>query len=89
MATKRVCDRCGATIKEVHPMSQIKFPKLFITKFISLGNTESIDLCDNCIEEFDLWLKGEQRCKHIHYDGVTCEKYPACDDCEENPSNKT
>ena len=27
-------------------------------------------------------------CKHITEDGVTCAKYPACDDCLDNPLNK-
>ena len=27
-------------------------------------------------------------CEHITEDGVTCAKYPACDDCRDNPLNK-
>ena len=27
-------------------------------------------------------------CGHITEDGVTCAKYPACDDCLDNPLNK-
>ena len=27
-------------------------------------------------------------CEHITEDGVTCVKYPACDDCLDNPLNK-
>ena len=27
-------------------------------------------------------------CEHITEDGVTCAKYPACDDCLGNPLNK-
>ncbi|MBQ1293895.1 MAG: hypothetical protein IIY21_07630 [Clostridiales bacterium] len=27
-------------------------------------------------------------CEHITEDGVTCAKYPACDDCLDNPLNK-
>ena len=27
-------------------------------------------------------------CEHITEDGVTCAKYPACDDCLNNPLNK-
>ncbi len=27
-------------------------------------------------------------CEHITEDGVTCAKYPACDDCPDNPLNK-
>ena len=28
------------------------------------------------------------RCDRIHEDGVACARYPACDDCSENPLNK-
>ena len=27
-------------------------------------------------------------CEHITEDGVTCARYPACDDCHSNPLNK-
>ena len=27
-------------------------------------------------------------CEHITEDGVTCARYPACDDCPDNPLNK-
>ena len=28
------------------------------------------------------------RCERIHEDGVYCARYPACDDCPDNPLNK-
>ena len=44
-----------------------------------------------------IWLKDckaenysekPNNCEHITEDGVTCAKYPACDDCLDNPLNK-
>ena len=45
-----------------------------------------------------IWLKDRKtepsnseipnNCEHITEDGVTCAKYPACDDCIDNPLNK-
>ena len=36
---------------------------------------------ENCSEK-------PNNCEHITEDGVTCAKYPACDDCLDNPLNK-
>jgi len=36
---------------------------------------------ENCSEK-------PNNCEHITEDGVTCAKYPACDDCIDNPLNK-
>lgn len=36
---------------------------------------------ENCSEK-------PNNCEHITEDGVTCAKYPACDDCPDNPLNK-
>ena len=56
-----------------------------------------------CIEEHPIvadWLveiadrktenssENPNNCEHITEDGVTCAKYPACDDCLDNPLNK-
>ena len=36
------------------------------------------------------WRDSEKpnNCEHITEDGVTCARYPACDDCPDNPLNK-
>lgn len=56
--------------------------------------------CDDCIfyddcpfnprEDEDEPNSSEKpnNCEHITEDGVTCAKYPACDDCLDNPLNK-
>ena len=36
---------------------------------------------ENCSEK-------PNNCEHITEDGVTCARYPACDDCPDNPLNK-
>ena len=36
---------------------------------------------ENCSEK-------PNNCEHITEEGVTCAKYPACDDCLDNPLNK-
>ena len=36
---------------------------------------------ENCSEK-------PNNCEHITEDGVTCAKYPACDDCPDSPLNK-
>ena len=48
------------------------------------------------LHEVRKWWNAEQtennsekpnNCEHITEDGVTCAKYPACDDCLDNPLN--
>ena len=48
-------------------------------------------------EDEKVWKIGEvivnssekpNNCEHITEDGVTCARYPACDDCPDNPLNK-
>ena len=60
-------------------------------------------LCIRGIERTDKWQPSREtkadrktenssekpnNCEHITEDGVTCAKYPACDDCLDNPLNK-
>ena len=62
---------------------------------------EEYDLCKYCILDIKRFInqgradrKTESsseipnNCEHITEDGVTCAKYPACDDCLDNPLNK-
>ena len=42
---------------------------------------EAVRKTENCSEK-------PNNCEHITEDGVTCAKYPACDDCLDNPLNK-
>lgn len=84
---KIVCDKCG---REVY----MKNPDL--TGRAKIG-FEEFDLCKFCILDVKRFIKAEQtenssekpnNCEHITEDGVTCAKYPACDDCPDNPLNK-
>lgn len=51
-------------------------------------------IADSILEEVKADRKTESNsekpnnCEHITEDGVTCAKYPACDDCLDNPLNK-
>ncbi len=47
------------------------------------AKTNADDFCSygSCSEK-------PNNCEHITEDGVTCAKYPACDDCLDNPLNK-
>ena len=62
---------------------------------------EEYDLCKYCIFDIKRFInqgKADRKtenssekpnnCEHITEDGVTCAKYPACDDCLDNPLNK-
>lgn len=51
------------------------------------------DACDTIIALADRKTEPSNseipnNCEHITEDGVTCAKYPACDDCLDNPLNK-
>lgn len=55
-----------------------------------------IETIDDYIDGKDDYVKRKtensseipNNCEHITEDGVTCAKYPACDDCPDNPLNK-
>ena len=70
---------------------------------IKVLKLETFIEADNFAEEFvnglkDLHIDADRKtenssekpnnCEHITEDGVTCAKYPACDDCLDNPLNK-
>jgi len=40
------------------------------------------------VSEIPTGSEKPNNCEHITEDGVTCAKYPACDDCLDNPLNK-
>ena len=43
---------------------------------------------DNADRKTENSSEKPNNCEHITEDGVTCAKYPACDDCLDNPLNK-
>lgn len=60
------------------------------------GIKKVIETIDDYIDGEDDYVKRKtensseipNNCEHITEDGVTCAKYPACDDCLDNPLNK-
>ena len=92
--TKRYCDRCGQQIDEgVHAWYVLELHG-------TDGEFRHKELCEECyellaednyiprIEQTENSSEIPNNCEHITEDGVTCAKYPACDDCLDNPLNK-
>ena len=50
------------------------------------GTYEDVRTDDFC--SYGCRSEKPNNCEHITEDGVTCVKYPACDDCLDNPLNK-
>ena len=52
------CNRCGSTILGGHSILTIT------TGELATRNGESLDLCGDCCERFDDWLRGPRRAAH-------------------------
>lgn len=74
------CGECKYAEVSVSPITE-----LWCTRFgINDMAMKADDFCScgcNCSGK-------PNNCEHITEDGVTCAKYPACDDCPDNPLNK-
>ena len=95
------CVRCGkrynfadkALSKAKVPYDLLCLAEVTASGYMTHGN---VKLCDECMAELLMWLDRKtenssekpNNCEHITEDGVTCAKYPACDDCLDNPLNK-
>lgn len=95
------CVRCGkrynfadkALSKAKVPYDLLCLAEVTTSGYMTHGN---VKLCDECMVELLMWLDRKtennsekpNNCEHITEDGVTCAKYPACDDCLDNPLNK-
>ena len=96
------CVRCGkrynfadkALSKAKVPYDLLCLAEVTTSGYMTHGN---VKLCDECMAELLMWLDRKtepsnsekpNNCEHITEDGVTCAKYPACDDCLDNPLNK-
>lgn len=57
---KKVCDRCKKEFYPPQPWQNCVLPYYRIIKTIDfpLGLIE-VDLCDDCIKEFEEWMKNE------------------------------
>ena len=59
--TKVTCDKCG---KEITKFSwqNITFPNYVITVVrCAGGNVETVDLCSDCVKDFETWLSNKRR----------------------------
>ena len=55
MATKLICDRCGA---EINPKSSVTFAGMRRNKMN--GNETDYELCVSCAHKLRAWLSGEE-----------------------------
>lgn len=55
MATKRVCDRCGAEIK---PFNSVTYVGIRLVKYDITG--DDYELCVSCAHELRKWFTGEE-----------------------------
>ena len=91
--------RCGDKHNEGYTYDQVHFAideaptieAVSIDDYRSMENTcyklqkALYDMADRKTENSS---EKPNNCEHITEDGVTCAKYPACDDCLDNPLNK-
>ena len=66
---------------------------LFLTTTMIVSDDDLERLADRCLaviadRKTENSSEIPNNCEHITEDGVTCAKYPACDDCLDNPLNK-
>lgn len=59
--TKITCDKCGKEIIKF-PWQNIIFPNYVITVVRSANsNIETVDLCSDCVKDFEAWLNNKGR----------------------------
>ena len=66
---------------------------LFLTTTMIVSDDDLKRLADRCLaviadRKTENNSEKPNNCEHITEDGVTCAKYPACDDCLDNHLNK-
>ncbi len=87
MSQKELSEKAHATEASISRyINGERYPKWQIAKRIADALDVSLDwLADRKTESSS---EIPNNCEHITEDGVTCAKYPACDDCLDNPLNK-
>ena len=65
---------------------EMKVLDSFLFRCWQMGWLDRYDTADRKTEPSNSEIPNN--CEHITEDGVTCAKYPACDDCLDNPLNK-
>ena len=91
--------RCGDKHNEGYTYDQVHFAidEAPTIEAVSIDDYRSMEntcyklqkaLYDMADRKTDNSSEKPNNCEHITEDGVTCAKYPACDDCLDNPLNK-
>ena len=68
------CSRCGATILGGHSIIELKAGSL------ATRHDEPIDLCGECAEAFDDWMRGPREDTSVRLAGQRAGAYVAIDD---------
>lgn len=55
MSKARICDRCGKVCKSIDGMIKIEMRAYTSVDTISGVGCSSLDLCEQCFEEFGVW----------------------------------
>ena len=55
MSKARICDRCGKVCKSVSGMMKMKMSPYISIDAALDSNCQSLDLCEQCFEEFGAW----------------------------------
>ena len=70
-------------VSNVRYSKGIKYRKATMIKLHELA-----EIADRLDRKTENSSEKPNNCEHITEDGVTCSRYPACDDCPDNPLNK-
>ena len=57
MATKLICDRCGA---EINPSSRVTYESVRSKSDVDIKIEGDYELCEPCANELKLWLNGKK-----------------------------
>lgn len=55
MSKARICDRCGKVCKSISGMIKMEMSSYISTDTVSDVGVNSLDLCEQCFEEFGVW----------------------------------
>lgn len=56
MSKARICDRCGKVCKNVSGMMKMNMSPYISTEAALETKSNSLDLCEQCFEEFGAWI---------------------------------
>lgn len=55
MSKARICDRCGKVCKSISGMIKMEMISYISMDTVSGTKSKSLDLCEQCFEEFGAW----------------------------------